>query len=288
VALVVVFVGCSTAAPSQAPDASASSVGATGAQPTPEDAAGSTTAEPLPISTPSSSTWQSAAPSVEGVTGIDGGVDPPDPAPTAVTPEASHEPGVDVPITRCRNSFGGPPFRKPRPAVERLDLPERLAKRLAVFATDHYRVLAPRSWHCDAAEGANGTGILTVTPQAGGSRAIEYQDDAGTFGNIVDTACPFFKSAARGHIELYGYACPRPPAREVYRRVNKNLVFFKDPRRVSGTGAYSGGRYAAVGAVAYRGGEDRWAAKITCVMSAKHRDVCNAVLEYSMPGSTAH
>ena len=200
----------------------------------------------------------------------------PEPSPSAPSPVPSVDSQVTLPLIGCRSTGVTP---RPRNSTEPLVLAERVAERVAVYSTTNYRVLALRDWRCDGAEGDNGTGLLTVVPPKGGERMIEYENDAVTYGDILWTACPVFPSAAAVFEELYGFPCPRAPEKEVLRREGNHVVWFKDPPGVEGTGAGSGGKYAAVGAVLYWAGEDRSAAKVTCVLPPRQRYLCNAIIE---------
>ena len=121
--------------------------------------------------------------------------------------------------------------------------------------------------------------MLTVVPKAGGPRSIEYLNDAITYGDILDTACPLFVGARSKYEELYGGPCARPPAREVLTPEGNHVIRFRDPPGVQGTGAGSGGKYAAVGALLFWAGDEMAAAKVTCILPPAQRYICTAIVD---------
>ena len=76
-----------------------------------------------------------------------------------VTLSASTTASVKVPIVSCPTDYGyfdlngNPVTAAPLPATETLTVPIGGASQVAVYATNDYRVLAPRKWRCSGMEG---------------------------------------------------------------------------------------------------------------------------------------
>jgi hypothetical protein len=186
---------------------------------------------------------------------------------------------ADVPVVACSTNYGSGERQKPTKATERLRLPASAASRLAVFATNVDRVLAPREWRCTAEVGANGTARLTVSPESGDRFSILADDAAATYGDILDLACSLFEKAAKLQKQDLGVTCLKRDPAAIVRRVGATVAWFEDPPGVAGTGAQSGGDDAAMGAVYYIGGQEPTATKVTCVLSREDRGLCTAVID---------
>lgn len=204
----------------------------------------------------------------------------PVPSPT-LTPSPTPDPivAVEVPVVSCATRDGGGGGLDEFEPSERLRLPQSAADRLAVFATNYARVLAPSDWHCTADIGANGTLRLEVTPAGDNTISIVVEDAANTFGDIMDLACPFFPDAAKRLKLDLGLTCDQVDQRETVRRVGKTIVWFADPAGVTASGAGSGGANPVVGVVHYLGGNEPTAAKASCVLPEDALATCTAILE---------
>lgn len=187
---------------------------------------------------------------------------------------------ADVPVIACATTHGTGDVPTPTEASERLTLPTAAADRLAVFATNYNRVLAPREWRCTADVGANRTASLTVGPALSGESAkIVTEDAAASYGYILDLTCPLFIEAARLNQQTYGTACDTPPADEAVRYEGNTLAWFEDPPGVKGSGTDSGGSLSAIGVIYFSGGHEPTGAKVTCLLPTEDRDLCTIVAE---------
>lgn len=204
----------------------------------------------------------------------------PTPLPATATPAPTPEPivAVDVPVVSCATRDGGGGGLATFEPSEPLRLPASAAARLAVFATNYARVLAPRDWHCDADIGANGTSRLEITPAGDTTMSVVVDDAAATFGDIMELACPFFPDAAKRMKVDLGLPCHHVDAKETVRRVGKTIVWFDDPPGTTGSGAGSGGSNPVVGVVRYLGGREPTAAKASCMLPDIDRPICEAIL----------
>jgi Domain of unknown function (DUF4850) len=219
----------------------------------------------------------------------------PSPAPSpsaAPSPATAPDVQVTLPVIACPMDPGwaqayGP--NTPKKSFGKLTLPADAAKRLAVYATTYYGVLAPRGWHCFDEESEDGSSILTITPATRTWRAITYVDIPGCFGCMLDLACPLFPAAARIAMDEFGEACARPPKKERVRRLGPGVVWFEDGPRVAGSGDGSGGGHTAVGVVQYEdaNGPNRWAAKLTCILPTKDRGLCTVIINQLIRPLTA-
>ena len=183
---------------------------------------------------------------------------------------------VRVPVNPCASHGVG---SSAKPSWARIPLAAALAGQVALFATRHNRVLAPRDWICNGAVGENGTATMSVADKAGVHGTIKYQNAAATFGDIAELGCPYFTAAARMYRELYGEGCDAPPAGEVVRVLDKHRVKFRDPPGVKGTASNSGGAILVIGAVYFAGGPEATALMISCAIPNDSQHVCAAVVD---------
>jgi hypothetical protein len=170
----------------------------------------------------------------------------------------------------------------PLPSEMKVAVPAGVAGQLAVYAgADGTKTLGPRSWHCKAEVGADGSQNVSVFPPAykAGPAPEEVQVNftGACVGCAISQACPLFSSAASDARSSPMPCTPRPAAEKVVR-VNAHVVFFEDPPHVKGDGFGSGGPNPDNGVMTYyRGDIDRsWQAD--CTLPAADHLVCTAVL----------
>lgn len=202
------------------------------------------------------------------------------PSPTmTLSPTALPVVTVDVPVIACATTYGGGELQQPTEPFERRSLPAAAAGRLAVFATNVNRVMAPREWRCVGEVGVNGSAGLTVSPGVNGDvGAIILEDADGSYGYALDLACPLFPEAARLNKSDFDQSCPTPPEAEVMERVG-TIARFMDGSGVAGTGTQSGGAYPATGAIRFIGAQGVSAAKITCLLPFEDQDLCAVIVD---------
>ena len=198
---------------------------------------------------------------------------------TAPSPMPDPIVAIDVPVVSCATRDGGGAGLDEFEPSERLRLRQSIGGRLAVFATNYARVLAPSNWHCTADIGANGTLRLEVTPAGDNTLSIVVEDAANTFGDIMELACPFFPEAAKRLKLDLGLMCDQVDQRETIRRIGTTIVWFVDPAGVIASGAGSGGANPVVGVVHYLDGNEPTAAKASCVLPEDALATCTAILE---------
>ena len=192
---------------------------------------------------------------------------------TGATPLGTAPSAVAVPIVACATTYGNGDIQQPQPASVTMTLPPELARRVAVFATNFDRLLAPREFTCTAEVGANGTSGLTVASYDQ-SASVIAENAAVSYGYVLDLACPLFAEAATLDKQQFDQSCAKPPAGEVVTREGKTVARFEDPAGLAGTGTQSGGSNSAIGAIWFVGGEPPMAAKITCLLPNEDRDIC--------------
>jgi hypothetical protein len=156
-----------------------------------------------------------------------------------------------------------------------------MASRLAVYTTGGSSVLAPRSWKCVGAIGADGSETINIAPpvtspdSGQGVRVIVIPACQGCIAGLV---CPFFPDVLK---DWPGMDCKKPPPKELVMHPNPTTVFFEDPPGVTGTGDPSGGSFPANGVVIFNGSSGRGlgsAAQATCTLPESDHALCTVVL----------
>jgi hypothetical protein len=179
-----------------------------------------------------------------------------------------------VPIVACATSYGDTEIQQPQPASVTMTLPPQLAARVAVFATNNERLLAPRGFTCTAEVGANGTSLLTVA-SFDQSASVIAENGALSYGYVLEIACPLFAEAATLDKQQFDQSCAKPPVGEVITPEGTTVMRFEDPPGLAGTGTQSGGSSSAIGAIWFVAGPPPMAAKSTCLLPTEDRDICD-------------
>jgi hypothetical protein len=201
--------------------------------------------------------------------------------------EASLDAGSVVPLVVCRTRFANPPAPKRLafPSLTRLTVVTGLARSLAAYTdTQGYMtVVAPRQWRCSASYGADGSGGVSVYPQASisasGGEAVVGSETSACFGCTVGQACVFFPAAARAYSSTFGSACPHHrPRREAVTHLSATVVAFKDPPYVKGDGVPSGGQFPANGVMTYVPRSNDGSYLETCTFPENVHSTCAAIL----------
>lgn len=222
------------------------------------------TTSPLPLTRPTPIASGSASPTVSPT---------PEPSPS-VDPAVS----VAMATVPCAIQDAGGVTHRKVVRTEQVRLTQYVSGRLALFAMDDWRVLAPAGWHCTAEIGGNGTLALTVAPKGDDSTMVTVNSTASTYGDTVDMACPFFADAARRSKTEFGIPCGKPPNGETVTRVDGKRIIFIDDIGVEGAGAGSGGPLPVAGGVFYVGGSEPTAAKISCAIGGIDAELCTTIV----------
>lgn len=188
---------------------------------------------------------------------------------------------VRVPVKVCPTTYAIPGQQHTRVTHALLALSVKEAAPLAAYAGGGTPiVLGPRGFSCTALVGADGGVHVQLTPPGAVAAsktgpAIDVEVEGACVSCITAVACGLFPSAAKDN----GFACKTPrPARERVARLLPTVRAFIDPAGVSGTGAPSGGRLAAVGAVVYVPERSAFAARVTCTLEHAEAGSCQAII----------
>ena len=194
---------------------------------------------------------------------------------------ASASAKVRVPVKACPTSYAIPGQHLKRPTQATLALSAREAGALVAWAGGGTPiVLAPHGFACSALVGADGGVHVQLAPAddpaaAKTGPAVDVEVEGACVGCITAVACGLFPGAAKDS----GVPCRTPhPARERVARLLPTVRAFIDPAGVKGTGAPSGGRLAAVGAVVYVPDRSAFAARVTCTLEQADSGSCRAII----------
>jgi hypothetical protein len=211
-----------------------------------------------------------------------------------------------VPVASCKTGFGAQePSPPPIPATLPVALSKRTAARLSFYSNGFVTVLAPRGWACAGVEAADGSRSLSVfTRGRADPLATEHpaSDTAGVTALIDYTGhgpgaqlvCSLFPHTRAASLVRDIGGCPPPPRREQLERPTPDVVIFRDPPGLKGTGLPSGTRNAASGVVIFPQLNPEPAsvpvAKETCSLPSATSSLCSAIvadfLTRARPGTT--
>jgi hypothetical protein len=210
-----------------------------------------------------------------------------------------------VPVTACRTDFGADEAPAPQIATR---LPfagsTSVAARVAFYSNGFVTLLGPRGWSCHGVEAADGGRSLSVFPPGGrdpllvdhpGGTGVTALLDYTGHGPGALLVCSLFPDTAAAALARGISACSAPPPREEVDRPTPDVVVFRDPAGVRGTGLPSGGSNAASGVVSFPQLAPEPAsvpiAKATCSLPAASSGLCSAIIgdfvTRSVPAATA-
>jgi hypothetical protein len=160
-------------------------------------------------------------------------------------------------------------------------------------------LVGPKSgWSCRGSYGADGSGMLALTPlgisvPADASntwhlpatsqvQAIVAMESGASTVQGAALACPLFAAAATATQQGLGNACAgTSPSRETKVTDSPVEVAFQDPAGVPGVGFPSGGTYPANGIMLYQPKANEASAYLaTCTLPSAQHDLCTAVLNH--------
>ena len=205
---------------------------------------------------------------------------------------------ASLPVVACPTSYGvqPAPAAKSVPSTLGATVPQDLESQLSVYADEAgiMDVLAPTGWDCTASVGADGSSLVSVTPNgevlpdnstslpAGSTdEAIVGTQNGGCQGCANSQACPYFTAAA----QALGSPCTSTqPSDESIVPISSTVVSFSDPPNTAGGGDPSGGEYPANAVMTYVIGPPGSNANYvtswleTCTLPYSQQALCTAVL----------
>ena len=188
---------------------------------------------------------------------------------------------VRVPVRPCSTTYAIPGQHHARPTHANLALSAKEATSLVAWAGGGTPiVLAPHGFACSALVGADGGVHVQLAPgdipgAAKTGPAVDVEVEGACVSCITSVACGLFPSASKDN----GFPCTTSrPARERVARLLPTVRAFIDPAGVQGTGAPSGGRLPAVGAVVYVPDRSAFAARVTCTVEKADQGSCQAII----------
>jgi hypothetical protein len=188
---------------------------------------------------------------------------------------------VRVRVKACPTTYAIPGQHLTRPTHANLALNAAQASKLVAWAGGGTPiVLAPHGYACTALVGADG-GVHVQLARGGvpgaakTGPAVDVEVEGACVSCITAVVCGLFPSASKDS----GYPCKTPrPARERVAKLLPTVRAFIDPAGVRGTGAPSGGRLPAVGAVVYVPERSAFAARVTCTVERADQGSCQAII----------
>jgi hypothetical protein len=214
-------------------------------------------------------------------------------APPASAGTIPRAPFPAVPVTSCPTISGGDQAAAPRiPSRLPLAASTATAGRLAFYSDGFVILLGPRGWSCRGVDAADGSLSLSVFPRGHTDPLLGHvsADAAGITAFIDYTGhgpgallvCSLFPQSAAAALARGITSCPAPPRREQLERPTPDVVIFRDPPGVAGTGSPSGGRNAASGLVSFPQLRPEPSsvpvAKATCSLPPSMTALCSAIV----------
>jgi len=153
-------------------------------------------------------------------------------------------------------------------------------------------------WTCAGMFGADGSGLMTLTPvgtsapasfgtpwhvpASSSTQAIVAIESGGSTVQGAALACPLFSAAKAATQQNVGKGCAvTSPSQEKVVSTSAVQVNFEDPVGVAGVGFPSGGLNPAYGVMLYQPKPtEPTAYQATCTLPAAQQDLCTAVLNH--------
>jgi hypothetical protein len=170
-----------------------------------------------------------------------------------------------LPVVPCATTYGVQnnshvfvPHQLPAATT---DIGGERSARLSFYSNGRLTVLGPGGWACTALVATDGGERLDVY-QAGqpdlssqevppGTAVVQLDGEYTGHGPGAPFICPLFPSSPGATFLQGSPPCPRVPAAEQVTRLTDDIVTFRDPVGVRGTGAGSGGPLVSTGAAIY-------------------------------------
>lgn len=185
---------------------------------------------------------------------------------------------VRIAVKACPTQYAIPGSGGKRPAHAAVDLKAAQAKQLRAWAGGSTPiVLAPRGYACKALVGADGGVHMQLAPPGAATSgpAIDVEVEGACVGCITAMVCGLFPAA---ELEM-GYPCTTVrPKRERVAKLLPTVRAFIDPAGVKGSGAPSGGRLQAIGAVVFVPDRSAFAARVTCTVERSDSALCQPIV----------
>jgi len=163
-----------------------------------------------------------------------------------------------LPVAACPTTYGANNLN----AFVPTELPTaETVHGLEFYSNGLLTVLGPAGWACSAlvaADGAqrldvypSGQSDLSVTNVPPGSEVVQLDSDYTGHGPGAQLICPLFPNSPAVTFYAGALPCPTLPSTESTQRLTDDVVAFRDPSGVRGTGAGSGGPLSSVGDAVY-------------------------------------
>lgn len=210
-----------------------------------------------------------------------------------------------VPVTDCRTDFGAdtPPTSQRATRLPFAGAPS-VAAQVAFYSNGFVTLLGPRGWSCHGVDAADGGRSMSVFPPGcrdplladrPGSTGVTVLFDYTGHGPGALLVCSLFPNTAAARLARGIERCPAPPPREELERPTPDVVVFRDPAGVRGTGVPSGGNQVASGVVSFPQLVPEPSsvpiAKATCSLAAPTSRLCSTIIgdfvTRSVPVATA-
>jgi len=223
---------------------------------------------------------------------------------TSTTGGAGSGPMVtaSLPVVVCQTTSGVSTTTTSLPPSVSVSVPSSQAQQgnLAVYSdlTGRLLLVGPTvGWTCTGAFGADGSGMLalspvgTTVPAAGttwhlpassSTQAIVAMESGGSTVQGAALACPLFSAAKVATQQDLGQGCAvTSPPQERVVRTSAVQVGFQDPAGVAGVGYPSGGLNSANGVLLYQPKATEATAYLaTCTLPAAQQDLCAAIVNH--------
>jgi hypothetical protein len=207
-----------------------------------------------------------------------------------------------LPVVVCQTTSGVSTTTTSLPPSVSVSVPPSQAQQgnLAVYSdlTGRLLLVGPTvGWTCTGAFGADGSGMLalspvgTTVPAAGttwhlpassSTQAIVAMESGGSTVQGAALACPLFSAATVATQQDLGQGCAvTSPPQERVVRTSAVQVGFQDPAGVPGVGYPSGGLNAANGVLLFQPKATEATAYLaTCTLPAAQQDLCTAIVNH--------
>lgn len=164
-----------------------------------------------------------------------------------------------LPVVACPTTYGVSTGAHPFVAHQLPD--DGVPEGVSFYSNGLLTVLAPTGWACSALVAADGSQVLDVYPKgqpdlsthqiAPGTPVVQVVGDYTGHGPGAELICPLFPHSPAATFMGGSPPCPAVPSGESVSLLTNDVVVFRDPPGVRGTGAGSGGALASTGAAVY-------------------------------------
>lgn len=195
---------------------------------------------------------------------------------------------AELPVVACPTTYGV--STGAHPFVARQLPADRDPEGMNFYSNGLLTVLGPSGWTCSALVATDGGQVLDVYPRglpdlsthqiAPGTPVVQVVGEYTGHGPGALLICPLFPHSPAATVMGGNPPCSSVPSGESVSALTNDVVLFRDPPGVRGTGAGSGGAMASTGAAVYPqvGSPDSVDVRLlSCTLPVAQDEICAAI-----------